>query len=219
MKFDNKTLEVLKSFSTINPSIKFEKGKILKTISPIKTILAKANITTEIESSFCIGELNRFMSAMSLFNDPELSLGEKKCIISDGNNKLEYVYTAEELIKVSPPNEPILPSNDVQFTLTNEVYQSVRKAMSVLSLTSLAVVGEKGKLIVKGYDPTGTTKDNYAVSVDKTDKNFMVVFKAENLKLLPLDYQVSISSKGVSSFKNPDVEYWIAIEAAESKFE
>jgi hypothetical protein len=38
--------------------------------------------------------------------------------------------------------------------------------------------------------------------------------KKENLKIIPGDYNVSISSKGISYFKsvNTDLEYWIALE-------
>lgn len=218
MKIDNKTLEVLKNFSTINPSIKFVAGNELKTISPASTILAKAKAFSEITGDFCIGELGRFMSSLSLFNNPEIELEEKKCTITDGKNKIEYVYTAEELIKLPPNKEIVLPSVDVQFSLTNEMFQSIRKAMAVLSLNEMGVVGDNGKLLVKAFDVKGTTKDQYSIDIGTTDKNFTVVFRAENLKLLPYDYDVSISSKGISKFSNPNVEYFIAIEAADSKF-
>ena len=41
-------------------------------------------------------------------------------------------------------------------------------------------------------------------------------FKVENLKLLSGDYEVKVSSKGISNFKNvnKDVEYFIALETA-----
>ena len=39
-------------------------------------------------------------------------------------------------------------------------------------------------------------------------------FKVENLKLMPNSYEVQISSKNISHFKNStgDVEYFIALE-------
>lgn len=219
MKFDAKTLEVLKNFSSINPALKFTKGTELVTVSPLKTILAKATITSEVDEDFCIGELSRFMSALSLFDDPEISLGENSLVILDDKNRLEYVYTSEELIKVPTTREIKLPSVDAQFTLTNESFQAVKKAMSVLSLAELAVVGSDGVLSLEAIDSRGTTKDSFSINVGSTDKTFKAVFKAEYLKLLPVDYEVSICKKGISSFKNPDIEYWIAIEAGASKFE
>jgi hypothetical protein len=45
MKINNKTLNILKNFATINPSIIVKPGNTLKTISSSKTILARAGET------------------------------------------------------------------------------------------------------------------------------------------------------------------------------
>jgi len=44
------------------------------------------------------------------------------------------------------------------------------------------------------------------------------LFLTENFKMISGSYEVQISSKGLSYFKNTkeDMEYWIAIEAKES---
>ena len=39
MKLSESTVEVLKNFSTINPSLVFKEGNILRTVSPQKNIL------------------------------------------------------------------------------------------------------------------------------------------------------------------------------------
>ena len=44
MKFSTDTLSVLKNFSTINPSIVFKPGSVVRTISPQKTVMAAATI-------------------------------------------------------------------------------------------------------------------------------------------------------------------------------
>ena len=53
-------------------------------------------------------------------------------------------------------------------------------------------------------------------SVQKLAKGKKFYFKVENLKLLPGDYEVEVSEKGISRFKNvsKDVEYYIALETA-----
>jgi hypothetical protein len=59
----------------------------------------------------------------------------------------------------------------------------------------------------------------YSEDVGDTKLTFDMVFKAEYLRsLFPASYKVEISSKGVSHFISEEVEYWIAIEAATSKF-
>ena len=44
MQITNNTFEVLKSFTSINPSIYINTGNIIKTISPQKTIIARADV-------------------------------------------------------------------------------------------------------------------------------------------------------------------------------
>ena len=62
--------------------------------------------------------------------------------------------------------------------------------------------------------------DEYDVVVGETDKTFKMVFKIENMKMMSGDYDVTVSSKGISHFKNANsnLEYWIATEAS-SNFE
>ena len=38
------------------------------------------------------------------------------------------------------------------------------------------------------------------------------IFKVENIKIIPGEYEVSISSKGISHFSGKEAEYWIAVE-------
>ena len=59
------------------------------------------------------------------------------------------------------------------------------------------------------------SSNDYSEEVGKgVTKNFNIVMKKENLKIIPGDYDVAISSKGISHFKNTnlDLEYWIALE-------
>ena len=68
------------------------------------------------------------------------------------------------------------------------------------------------------------TSNNYAqhldIWFDKGDKNvpYKFWFKVENLKLLPGSYNVQVSAKNISYFKNEnvDVEYFIALEPESS---
>ena len=49
--------------------------------------------------------------------------------------------------------------------------------------------------------------------VDAT-ADFTFYFKVENLKMMSGDYDVAVSSKSISHFKNTKlpIEYWIALE-------
>lgn len=216
MKLDTKTVNVLKNFSLINPSILFKEGNVITTISPSKTIMAKATVPTSFEKKFAIYNLVRFIGSLSLFNDPELKFKEKFVTISDGNGKsINYTFADESTIKAPPEKEIKLPTVDVTFSLTDANLKEVLKALGVLGLPEIAVVGDGKTVSLQAVDSKNPSGDVYSVVVGKTDKNFSVIFKGENLlKIFSGDYEVSISSKGISHFKGPDAEYWIAIESS-----
>jgi hypothetical protein len=212
MKFSARTIQILRNFSTINESLIFKPGKQLKTISQSKTILARATIDTEIDASFGIYDLGQFLSAISLFEDPELTPGQQAMTISRGSEKINYIYSEMSLMLSPPEKEIQLPSRDVEFELKNEVLVRVQKALGIIGAPEIAVTGDGDKVFIEALNTKDQSKSNYRVEVGETDKNFRFIFLAENIKLLPGDYNVTVSSKGLSHFKGEDVEYWVAVE-------
>lgn len=212
MKFSARTIQILRNFSTINESLIFKPGTQLKTISQSKTILARATIDSEIESTFGIYDLGQFLSAISLFEDPDLTPGTNAMTISRGSEKINYIYSEPSLMLSPPEKEIQLPSRDVEFELKNEVLVRVQKALGIIGAPEIAVTGDGDKVYIEALNTKDNSKSNYRVEVGDTDKNFRFIFLAENIKLLPGDYNVTVSSKGLSHFKGEDVEYWVAVE-------
>ena len=212
MKISTNTLNVLKNFAKINPSIIVAEGNILKTISPSKTIMAKAEVDTEFTQRFAIYSLERFISTVSLFNDPDLTFGDTSVEIRDGNRRTHYVYAEESTLTKAPEKELNLPSIDASFTLDNESLREVEKAAGVLGLPEIAVVGEVGKIYLRAIDSKNPSGDVYSVEIGEGNKEFTAIFKSENIKIIPDTYEVSISSRGISHFSGPQAEYWIAVE-------
>ena len=70
MKLSTETISVLKNFSTINANLMVKSGSSLSTMSAMKNIVAKADVTEEFPSDFAIYDLNEFLSALSLFGNP-----------------------------------------------------------------------------------------------------------------------------------------------------
>ena len=77
MRLSDKTLTLLKNFSTINQSILFKKGNSLRTISVMKNILAEATIEEDIPKDFGVYDLNQFLNALSLHQSPELDFASE----------------------------------------------------------------------------------------------------------------------------------------------
>jgi hypothetical protein len=212
MMLTPKTVQILKNFSNINPSILIKPGNVLATIATNKTVLAKANVDEEFERLVPIYALNRFLSAMSLFNAPNIEFGDNSAKISGERSSILYHYSDPQVILAPPEKEIKLPSVDVDTVVTNKAMQDVLKAMSVLGLPELAIVGDGENLTLQALDVKNSAADTFSVSIGETDKVFRAIFRAENIKIIDGDYQVQISSKGISKFIGPDVTYWIAIE-------
>ena len=73
MQLSEKTVSLLKNFSGINQSILFKSGNKLRTISVMKNILAEVQVEEEFEKDFGIYDLNQFLNAMSLYQNPNSS--------------------------------------------------------------------------------------------------------------------------------------------------
>ncbi len=87
MKLSDKTISVLKNFSSINQSILFKEGNKLRTISLMKNILAEATVSEEFMRDFGIYDLNQFLNGLSLHSSPELDFtNESYVVIRDGGS-------------------------------------------------------------------------------------------------------------------------------------
>ena len=215
MKLSDKTLSVLKNFSTINQSILFKQGNKLRTISVMKIILAEANISEEIPKDFGIYDLSQFLNGLSLHQSPELDFENAgHVVIKEGRMRSKYFFADPNVI-ITPPEKAIdLPSEDVSFELRTEQLDKLLKAAGIYQLPDLAVVGGEGVVKIVVRDKKNDTSNEFAVVVGETDKEFSFNFKVENIKILPGTYDVIVSQKLLSRFvsKNHDLTYYIALE-------
>jgi hypothetical protein len=221
MKLSDKTLNLLKNFSSINQSILFKKGNKLRTISVMKNILAEAVIDEDITKDFGIYDLNQFLNGITIHKSPDLDFeNESYVVIKEGNMRSKYFFADSNVI-ISPPDKEIdLPSEDVCFLLSTQDLDKLKKASAIYDLPDISAVGEAGvvKLVVR--DKKNDTSNDFSIIVGETNSNFVFNFKVENLKLLPGTYEVIISNKLLSRFKNNncDLTYYIALEP-DSTFE
>lgn len=215
MKFSNETLSILKNFAMINSGIVFKPGSVLKTMHPQKTIMASARVTENIESVARIYDLSRFLATLSLFDDPDVEFKSDKFIISSGNRTVSYTYAAESMV-VSPPDKDInFPAPDVTVKINWRDLDSVIRAAGVLKLSEIAFTSNGNTISVSAVDSKNSSADVYdVVLAEGVNANpFRMIIKVENIKLMPNDYEVSLSSKGLAYFKSNKVDYYVALEA------
>lgn len=214
MKLSAKTIQILKNFSLINPSIMFTQGNVLSTISPLKMIMARAQIDETIEKDFGIFDLNRFLGVLSLFDDPELLLCDNYVKITDGRKSVNFIY-ADPITMILPPNKEIKMGEPyIALNLSAENLQNLMKASSVLQLPEIAVAGQNGRLFLRAIDSKNSSSNSFEVDVKETVKKCNIIFNCNNLKIMNKSYDVHIA-KGIGHFVSDDgLQYWITTETS-----
>ena len=130
MKLSEDTVNLLKNFSAINPNMVFKAGNTINTISEAKNILATAQIAEKFEKTFGIYDLIEFLAAVSLVEDPELTLNESSITIRDGVTSIEYFYS-EPSILTSPAKMVTMPKPEVVLNLSADVINKIKRASAV----------------------------------------------------------------------------------------
>jgi hypothetical protein len=214
MKISNETKDVLKNFSTINPGIKVDAGNKLQTISNMKNILAVATVSEQFPQGFSVYNLPEFLGATSLFEDPEFQFNDSAMTIADDNSSMSYFYASEGMV-TSPEKMITMPEAEVNFDMSSTLLSDLQKASSVLGVNDLVLESTGGNVQFTVKDKKNSTTNTFSRMVKEGDgASFSMNFKIENLKVLAGNYSVSVSSKGISNWKNKDVEleYFIALE-------
>ena len=220
MKLSNETKEVLKNFSTINQNLVIKQGSNISTMSAMKNIIANAKVTEEFPKEFAIYDLNEFLAALSLFAKPELDFKDDFVLITEEgsnskNKALKYWYSDPSVV-TTPQKEITMPSVEISYKLSSSTLSEVQRAAAVIGAPDMLL--ENGKL--KVTDKKNSTANDYETPLDvgENDAKYKFWFKVENLKIIPGTYDVEMSSKKISRFKNTsvDVEYFIALEPESS---
>ena len=200
MKLSSHTTSVLKNFATINQNLVIKEGNTIATMSAMKNIVAKAEV----------GALSLFTSPILEFNDSYVLISEE----TKPSTKMKYFYSDPSV--VTSPNKMItMPSEEVKFTMSNEDLSKLKRAAGAIGAPDMVLEREGNTSSITVKDKKNDTANNYSLDVDTSgDGEFNFFFKVENMKLLDGTYDVAISSKNISHYKNKssDIEYWIALE-------
>lgn len=221
MKLSDNTLNVLKNFGSINDGIAFKKGKVLKTVSSHKNILAHATIPDEITSDFCISNLNEFLSVVSLYKDDlNLEFDSKNVVLTGLKGRSNTKYrTCDISVIVAPPEKELqVPSPEIVFELSAEDFDWILRTASVLGSPNVAIQSDGKEISASTFDQKndGSHEQSLVISKNGSGNKYKMVFKTEVIdKLMRGPYEVKISSKGISHFTNKKIpiQYWVTTEA------
>ena len=217
MKLSSNTTMVLKNFATINQNLVIKEGSELLTMSSMKNIVAKATVEENFPKEIAIYDLNEFLASLSIFKNPVLEFEEQYLTIKEEDQphkKLTYFYSDPSVVQ-SPTKTITMPSEEVKFHLDMNKLLEMKRAAGVIGSPDMVLQKSSGNSSLLVKDKKNDTANNYSSDI-KTDGDgeYKFFFKVENLKLFDGDYDVKISSKNISHFKNDksNIEYWIALE-------
>ena len=215
MKISQNTLNVLKNFSTINQNILIKEGSTLTTRTVAKNLFVSATVDTVFPQDFGIYNLSQLLGVMSLFSDPDVELSNKYMIISQGKNKVQYMFASPEVLDY-PDKSITMPASNAEFDLSDENLKSLLKAGAILSSTDLKISGDGELITCTVLDPKNPSANTFSVEVGQTDRNFDVFIKLENLKLIQGKYKVLLSEKKIAQFSNQEISYSMFIASERS---
>lgn len=222
MKLSNEIKDVLSNFQGINSNIALgEDNGVIRTMSTSKTLMAKANIKFESPYPFGIYDLSEFIACLNMFDDPTLSFDDDKKFvkITDGVTSFQYYFSDIDILTV-PTNDINLDCKDLQFTLTDEELNKLRKASSTLKTSQLSVRktsmgGEFIECVV--VDKQNPTSNQFTMNIANcsinTNAEFDCVFDINNFKFKPAaEYVFGIDKKQVALIKAGNTDYWVALD-------
>lgn len=223
MKLNPDTLAILKNFSGINQSLLFKKGSTLTTVNQGKSTLAIAKVRESFPGQFAVFDLNELLSAWSMFKNPDLEIKDNCLVIHEEKSKSTLFYTDETMI-VTPPSDTtkmqtVVSSSEVKFLLSEENLSALQKGAAIFGSPEYTISSDGETITITAVDTNNPTSNRFSLDLGEGNGDtFDMVLKTSSLTLLKGPYEVSLSSKGISHFKNTeiDLEYFISLDESSS---
>lgn len=219
MELSNFTMQVLKNFASINSNIVINPGNTITTIAEAKNVLAAATVEETFSKSFGVYDLAELLSVVGLVSNPTLKFEDKYVMIGDTSGRAQIKYFFSDPENLTKPTKMIsMPDANVSFTLDQNTLNNLKRAASALGHSEVSITGKSNLITLSVLDKDNSTSNTYSIDVDgEADTNsFNFIINIANLRLIPADYKVEISSRLISQFTSLNLEkelkYWIALE-------
>lgn len=206
MKISKSTIAVLRNFSEINQGITIKAGSNLRTIDGLKNTFAKAVIPEVFDRNFSIFDIREMLSLISspeneiIFDDDFLTIVDEK------GRKVKYAYSSPSTVFSPSDNDMELdPSNRKFFILLKEDIDALYKKAEILKIYNLYISCDGLRLCMKKND--GNSFEIPLKMECESDK--VCLLNLKNLKLLPLDYDVTVYDDVSVHFKSRNEEFMV----------
>ncbi|QAY01230.1 sliding clamp [Aeromonas phage ZPAH1] len=226
MKINKSTIDILKLFSSINPSIRIMPGNYINTRTADGNIYAEAIVEDVFEEKICLYAMDQMLGVLNNFK------GEVEMSVAEGDEdlklNLKHESGAKATLIMSPeskivyPKKPIVfPPAKVSFNLNSDDVSRLQAMSSTLKLNMLKFIKEDGKIVARLFyvDKSGGVSDQESNQFDivigdtQYSGDFDMRFDMKHLAYLDGDTEVSCI-QGAAQFKCPKVTYVISMNKA-----
>jgi hypothetical protein len=213
MKLTEQTTAILKNFSSINNSIKFQAGNEIRSVTQGGEMVAVAKVAEEFPQDFAIYDLSRFIACANLLDQPSLEFHDNFVMMQGENNSIRYGYTDPSLFD-GANYQKAYAIDDVfaDLEITQLRLQKIRQAASVIGSPNISVIGDGKTISLIAHDLRNKSADRYKVVIKESDAKFSVNYRLEDFKMISDDYDLQISNGIITKFIGNLVTYNIAAE-------
>jgi hypothetical protein len=217
MKMSRETVGILKYLSSISLNLMLKPGGELATINAQKNVIADVKVKDEFPIEFGIYDLNQFLGVVNLFSDPDITFNDKYAVIKEGGSSVKF-FAADPTVLQLPTRKIVFPTPDIEFVLEAAQLAAIQKTASVLGAPDVSIVGANGVLSINVGDLKTPASNSYVIELGEATSDFSANIRVQNLHLMPMDYNVAISSKKISRFVSTDesINVKIALESTSS---
>lgn len=215
MKLTERTVAILKNFSTINNGLVIKKGNKQQTVSLTRDILAEAVLDQKFPRDVPIYDLNGFLSLLSTFDETgeaEIEFKDSFMNVKSGARRLKYFYASTDVI-FSPPEGLDLGAPTQRFTLPIDDLKLVQK-MAAFGMGDMSIVSDGDKIDISVSNNDNSSSNELSIAVDEQIDQCNVVFDVGLMKVIQQEYSVGVAENSIH-LKNAegDTQYWIVVEA------
>lgn len=216
MKLSKETLNLLKNFAAINPSIYIKKGQVLSTMSVDKNSCAFSNVDETFPNDCAIYDLPEFLSVIDLFSDPEFEFSENSVKIYNANSECVYGYSEPDVI-VYPSKKINFPPVVVEFDISKDQLERLLRASNTLGLDYINItkLTDSQDIVMSVVDPKNPSSHTFSLVVgsENSEAEYNYLINTAYLKLQKSDYIIKLAEQPISLFESDDgVEYFVALD-------
>lgn len=213
-KLSSETLQILKNFSEIRNSFIVDPGNVITVTSPDQSYRGDATVQETFEVPFAIFEMSKFLSIVSLFDDPTFEWSEKWVTISGSDgNRVRYVYADRDSLNIQNRKLKMSLVPIVEVEVTDAQFTEMRKSAAVLGLPHVAIESDGKVISLLAFNKDEAEASSYRVTIGAGDGTpFRFVFDRDKFRFIPGTYKVQICNKIAAKFCHTklDVVYILA---------